>query len=186
MPRFLIDIGHGFYDTRPESRFDLGAVAPNGTTEFSLNVLTGTALLTRLQMLGQFAAFVPYGLERFARGIYASGYDCLVSVHHNASKAHFGQGAEACILEKSPHVDRSTQLALTITKSIAQGLQIPNRGPRPANLEILRAAAKTNVKAAVLTEGFFIDAGLDEAKMRDLARREGYLIADALHQFFGD
>lgn len=183
MPRFLIDIGHGLYTADRSIPFDRGAVAPNGCSEFSLNVLTASNLYQRLRSLGHHADTMTIGLTRSQRGRSAQGYDCLVSIHHNASKDHTAQGTEVCLLESS--YEATQGLALSIAESVARALGIHNRGLRCQNLEILRAASKTDVCHAILTEGFFIDSGLTEQYMRDMCVPEAFAIADALHQYFG-
>ena len=185
MSRILIDIGHGFYcGSQNEERFDPGAVNQAAVSEFSLNVVSAIALQQRLQSLGQFAAFCPYGLSRFDRGLAAAGYDCFISVHHNAAGKPIKQQYVRVLHNKNSHTAQDRILAERVAEAIANILTITNFDAEPANLEVLRAARKTNVKASILTEAFFIDQGLSEAQMRIMARNAGYAIAQAVHEYF--
>lgn len=180
--RVLIDVGHGYYDAPPEGHptWDNGALGQDGLTEFQVNMLTATVVQQTLQLSGHYAAFVPFGLQLFQRGAFARDFDVFLSIHHNASETKRAQGAEVCV-HRSLGNDADTALAFAIAKRVAGALGIKDRGVAPANLAVLRGARSTNVKVALLTEGFFLDS-ITATQARDWARPEGLAIAGAVNQ----
>ena len=179
--RVLIDIGHGQYDEPRGDRpaYDPGAVSPTGWAEFQVNLVTAVAMQERLQTLGHFTSFVPFGLQLFARGLYAKDFDVFVSIHHNAM-AGKSQGTEVAVHAKTG-TDDDRDLAAGIAKTVSSALGIKNRGVIDLRLAVLSGARKTAVRAAVLTEGFFIDVpGID---LVGLARLEGQAMAAAVNDW---
>lgn len=174
--RVMIDIGHGF---RPDDQaWDSGALNREaGLQEFDLNGIAALACMERLQVLGVYTALVPFGLELVDRGRMARDFDVFVSIHHNASVNRNAQGTEVAY-HKTRSLPADQALGLWTSKTLAEALGIRDRGIVPMNLAVLRGARETNVKAAVLTEGFFMD--VPTADLRKLARREGVALARAI------
>lgn len=179
----LIDIGHGLYDEPTDKRhpYDPGGLSPIGWQEFQVNMITAIAAQERLQTLNHHAAFVPFGLGLYERGLMARDFDVFVSIHHNALNGR-AQGTEVAV-----HAVHATQadraLGLAIAKLVSAALGTKNRGLVDLRLAALSGARKTNVRAAVLTEGFFID--VDGVNLVDWARKEGIAIASAVHAWLG-
>lgn len=186
MPQIIVDIGHGFHDKLPrQSSFDPGAVSPHGVTEFSLNIIAGVALIQRLRSLGHVAAFVPYGLARYDRGLCANGYDCFISVHHNSAGGKRLSAQQARVLHQIGSKKRESEiLAERVAEAIGKGLTITNHDDDARNLEVLRGAEATACRAAILTEAFFLDQGEPEGLLREMARASGYAIARAVDDHF--
>ena len=183
MGRIIIDIGHGLYEglLASDRRFDPGAVSKlTEPSEFDLNLYTAVALQERLQSLGHFAAFVPFGLELLSRGRMAKDFDVFLSIHHNASEERTAQGSECCVHDVHSR-PADLELGIRIAESVAGALGIPDRGIVRRRLAVLSGARKTNVKAAVLVEGFFMDTpGLPYGVWPIV---EGRAIAAAVHAF---
>lgn len=181
--RVLIDIGHGPYDEPRGDRppYDPGALSPTGWSEFQVNMVTAIALQERLDALGHHAAFVPFGLQLHERGMMARDFDVFVSVHHNALDGRT-QGTEVAV-HRTRATEADKQLGLAIAKSVSEAIGTRNRGIVPLGLAVLSGARKTNVRAAVLTEGFFVD--VPGVPLVELARREGLAIAGAIHAWLG-
>lgn len=177
----LLDIGHGPYDQPHDKRppYDPGALSPTGWTEFQVNMITAIAAQERLQTFGHHAAFVPFGLGLVERGMMARDFDVFVSIHHNALNGRT-QGTEVAV-RTDRALDADDELAASIAKSVSGVLGTKNRGVLPLRLAVLSGARKTNVRAAVLTEGFFMD--VPGINLVDWARREGVAIAASIHAF---
>lgn len=181
--RILIDIGHGPYDEPRGDRppYDPGALSPTGWSEFQVNMVTSIALQERLQLLGHHAAFVPFGLGLYDRGRMATGFDVFVSIHHNALNGRT-QGTEVAV-DRRYALPADRELGLAIAKSVSEALGTRNRGLVELALAALSGARKTNVRAAILTEGFFVD--MPGVPLVDLARREGVAMASAINTWLG-
>lgn len=177
--RIIIDIGHGWYaeTAADKGRFDPGVVLPCGTNEFMLNSAAAAVVMSDLLAKGHHVEFVPLGLPLFERGRKAAGFDAFLSIHHNALNGR-AQGAEACVHE-TKGTDADERLASTIAQFVSSELKITDRKVLRSPLAVLSGARKSNPRAAVLSEGFFMDApGID---MFGWARREGKAIATAIH-----
>ena len=159
--------------------YDPGVVSPIGWQEFQVNAITAIAVVERLHMLGHAATFVPYGLALAQRGNMARDFDVFLSIHHNAAN-ETAQGSEA-VVHSVLALDPDRDLAARIAKSVSEALGIRDRGVKQLSLAVLSGARKTNVGAAVLTEGFFMD--VPGINLVDWARREGIAIARAVHGF---
>lgn len=182
----VIDVGHGFYDAHGDAKdfLDSGAVVLSGgqqIQEFHLNMVSAIACQTALMTRGHHAVFIPFGLTLEGRGASARNADVFLAIHHNASKEHGAQGSEVCV-QSWTATQADLALGRRVSKSVAESLGIPDRGIVSLDLGVLRAARKTNVKAAILTEAFFMDsAGLAGWSM---ARQSGMAIAEELDRWF--
>lgn len=183
--RVVIDIGHGFYD-ETLSIIDYGAstvgIAPD-LQEFHLNMISAISCQITLQALGHRCSFVPFGLTRSARGSHAKEADVFLSIHHNASDLHHAQGTEV-LVQKSTSIPADRLLALRIAKTVAAALGIGARGVMERNIEVLKAARKTNAKAVILTEAFFLDSA--GVQSWSYARLSGVAIAQEIDLWFKD
>lgn len=176
----LVDIGHGLYDgVAGKPPYDPGVVSPIGWQEYQVNMVTAIALVERLHMFGHAATFVPFGLSLEQRGLMARDFDVFLSIHHNAAN-ETAQGSEA-VVHSVLALEPDRDLATRIAKTVSEVLGIRCRGIKELKLAVLSGARKTNVRAAVLTEGFFVD--VPGINLVDWARREGVAIARAVHGF---
>jgi len=177
--RVIIDVGHGWYaETAAErGRFDPGVVLPCGTNEFMLNAAAAAVVMSDLLGRGHRVEFVQQGLPLYERGRSGAGFDVFLSIHHNALNGR-AQGAEVCVHDERA-LDPDLKLAASIAKWVSAELKISDRGINRRGLAVLSGARKANARAAVLTEGFFMDApGVD---LFGWAKREGAAIAMAVH-----
>jgi len=175
--RVLLEIGHG-----PGTTFDPGAIAPDGTTEHTLNIITANAARDVLDQAGVFCTVIDTpqgGLHTI--GLQSAGFDVFCSVHHNAFN-QVVQGTETLIHKtKADAPDR--KLAEMIASEVAAELKINlRRGDgvnATRNLGVLSGAEDTNVRAAVLAEVYFLDIPSIPDK-KDLSARGGQAIGRAI------
>jgi N-acetylmuramoyl-L-alanine amidase len=177
--RVIIDIGHGWY--AETGRFDPGVVLPCGTNEYMLNATAGAACLRDLLAAGYAAEFVPLGLPLFERGRRAVDFDVFLSIHHNALNG-LAQGTEVCVHD-SKATDADLKLAAAISKSVSAELKIKDRGILRSPLSVLSGARKSNARACVLSEGFFMDAPMPNSEIFRMAQLEGAVLARAIREY---
>lgn len=181
----LLEIGHG-----PGTPFDPGAIAPTGETEYNLNILTANAARDVIR-----AARVPclvinpaQGSDRGASlreiGTRAAGYDIFCSIHHNSFNRQV-QGTEV-LIHRTKGSASSRRLAEVTARAIAQELRITLRRGNGVNnslgVAILGGAEDTNVRAAVLSEGYFIDVP-NIPNRRDWSTRYGQALGRGILQW---
>ena len=109
--------------------------------------------------------------------------DVLVSIHHNANTAKWGNwgGVETFVYPTASKASR--QLAANVNPRIVQAMGLRDRGVKSANLAMLR---DSNMPA-ILTEGGFMDSTTDIIPMRnhDRMTAQGVAIADGIASHFG-
>lgn len=153
----LLEIGHG-----PGTTFDPGAVAADGTTEHTLNIIAANAAQKTIAQTGVPCTVIdtPQG-SLHGIGRQAKDFDVFCSVHHNAFN-QIVQGSEA-LVHKTKHDAPDRELASMIAKAVSTELGITLRRPSTGgvnadrNLAVLSGAEDTNVRASVLAEVYFMD-----------------------------
>lgn len=173
--RVLLEVGHG-----PSTKFDPGAIAPDGTTEHDLNIIAANAAREVLDQAGVFCTVIDTPQGSLHTIVQASGFDVFCSIHHNAFNKNT-QGTEALVHKtKANAPDR--ELAKMIAKEVATELGIPLRRGDGVNatrsLGVLSGAEDTNVQVAVLAEVYFMDVpGLN---LKEMSTRGGKAIGRAI------
>jgi N-acetylmuramoyl-L-alanine amidase len=179
----MLEIGHG-----PGTRFDPGAIAPTGETEYNLNVIAANAAREEIVAAGVPCTIIDTPQANL-QGLYnigrqAGGFDVFCSVHHNAFDGPGGrnpQGSEVLVHRtKADAADR--RLASLMSKSMATELGIRDRGVKDnINLLVLSGAEDTNVRAAVLAELYFLDAPI--SNRRGWSQRGGKAMGESIVQW---
>ncbi|PAX52402.1 N-acetylmuramoyl-L-alanine amidase [Brunnivagina elsteri] len=167
----MLEIGHG-----PGTRFDPGAIAPTGETEYNLNVIAANAAREVIVAAGVPCMIIDTPQanlqDLYNIGRQAAAFDVFCSVHHNAFDGPGGQdpqGTEVLVHRtKADAADR--RLAAIMSRAMARALEIRDRGVKDnLNLLVLSGAEDTNVRATVLAELYFLDAPI--ANRRDWSQR---------------
>lgn len=176
----MLEIGHG-----PGTRFDPGAIAPTGETEYNLNVIAANAAREEIVAAGVPCTIIDTPQanlqDLYNIGRQAGGFDVFCSVHHNAFDGPGGrnpQGAEVLVHRtKADAADR--RLASVMSKAMATELGIRDRGVKDnINLLVLSGAEDTNVRAAVLAELYFLDAPISDR--RNWSQRGGKAMGESI------
>lgn len=179
----MLEIGHG-----PGTRFDPGAIAPTGETEYNLNVIAANAAREVIVEAGVPCTIIDTPQanlqDLYNIGRQAGGFDVFCSVHHNAFDGPGGQdpqGAEVLVHRtKADSADR--RLAAMMSRAMATALDIRDRGVKDnINLLVLSGAEDTNVRAAVLAELYFLDAPV--ANRSNWSQRGGRAMGESLVQW---
>ncbi|MDJ0677517.1 MAG: N-acetylmuramoyl-L-alanine amidase [Calothrix sp. MO_167.B42] len=179
----MLEIGHG-----PGTRFDPGAIAPTGDTEYSLNVIAANAAREVITAAGVPCVVIdtPQVSLRYLYSIgrQAGDFDVFCSVHHNAFDGPGGrdpQGSEVLVhRSKADAPDR--RLAALMSRAMATELGIRNRGVKDnINLLVLSGAEDTNVRAAVLAELYFLDAPV--SNRQEWSERGGRAMGESIVQW---
>jgi N-acetylmuramoyl-L-alanine amidase len=179
----MLEIGHG-----PGTRFDPGAIAPTGETEYDLNIIATNAARQVIVAAGVPCTVIDTPQanlqDLYNIGLQAGGFDVFCSVHHNAFDGPGGrnpQGAEVLVHRtKAEASDR--RLAAIMTAAMADELNISNRGVKDnLALLVLSGAEDTNVRASVLAELYFLDAPVPNRQ--DWSRRGGIAMGQAIIQW---
>lgn len=182
--RVFLDVGHG---AKPGG-FDPGAVhASSQTTEHSLNLIMGNAILERLRERGVEGRMGDERLENYNAGLAGKGHDIFVSLHHNAA----GGPAQGSLALHDPRnvPARDRPLAQLVAARVARELGIPDRGAREMRLAVLSGARAAGVPTSILVEPYFIHeqtpANPPANQMADWSRRAGLAIAEAIADHLG-
>lgn len=167
--RVALDVGHGYH---AGSGFDPGATG-NGLREYDLNALQANTIKRELQAQGAKVSVFNYSdpnghrITLRAKGARGVGHDVFVSLHHNAFNGR-AQGVETLIDTSGTMEDN--ELANFIHDAVLSRSPFPNRGVRRQGLGVLKGVP-TSVRAACLTESFFIDApGASESQSINAAK----------------
>lgn len=182
--RVYLDVGHG----QKPGGFDPGAVhSPSRTTEHSLNLIMGNAIIERLRERGVEGRMGDASLENYNAGLAGRGNDVFVSLHHNAAASP----AQGSLVLHDPRNTpaRDRPLAQLVSARVAKELGIPDRGAREMRLAVLSGARAAGVPTSILVEPYFIHAQTPDnppaANMPDWSRRAGYAIAEAIADHLG-
>lgn len=181
--KVAIDVGHS------EAGRDRGAQS-NGLDEHVLNLEESQQLAAQLRLHGaQVTVFhYPDSIPLASRGQNATGHDILVSVHHNAFSRTSVQGTEVLISHSKQSASDKT-LAQAIQKNMVKRIWgsnpgIKDRGTKAQNLAVLNAKPPS-VRAAVLTEAFFISAvGMNAARAEDYVSKAAAGIAEGIVSYW--
>jgi N-acetylmuramoyl-L-alanine amidase len=170
----LLEIGHGHGDP--------GARA-HGISEHSLNVISANAAKEYLESVGINAETTDADGSLWQIGQLAKGYDCFVSIHHNAYNDKV-QGCEAFYREGRAERE-DIELASLIADELSFNLKMPDRGGRAGRLGVLSGAEAaehySDVQASVLAEIYFMDSV--QTGHEDLSRRGGVAVGKAIHKW---
>lgn len=178
--RILLERGHGL---NIDGSFDPGAINyQNRITEYELNGFVCEKARATLAALGYDVVVLDQAQTLYNLGLKAQGFDAFISVHHNAHSSD-AQGAEVFIHnEKGEKEDEI--LATFVLNKIVSSLKISNRGVKKGRLGILNGAEDTNVKASILTEGFFIsDTKLNRDDIFKMSLNYGESLAYGVHEW---
>ncbi|NJL10054.1 MAG: N-acetylmuramoyl-L-alanine amidase [Calothrix sp. SM1_7_51] len=179
----MIEIGHG-----PGTRFDPGAIAPTGETEYDLNVIAANAARQVIAAAGVPCAVIDTPQanlqDLYNIGRQAGGFDVFCSVHHNSFDGPGGrdpQGSEV-LVHRTKASTNDRRLAAIMSAAMSDELNIPNRGVKDnLALLVLSGAEDTNVRASVLAELYFLDATVPNR--RDWSQRGGKAMGEAIVQW---
>lgn len=181
--KIAIDSGHGVTGS---GSFDPGAVnSATGLTEYELNRQVATRVASLLRAQGAQVTLQVYARGAPRRSLYdkgsvlARGHHVFVSIHHNAFNKR-AQGSET-LVHQSRGTTSSFALASAIQRHMVReiwgGSRSRDRGVKRAGLGVLRGA-HSQVRTAVLVEGFFLDPqNVTAAVARDWVEREARAIA---------
>lgn len=174
--RVLLERGHGPH----ESGFEPGAISNERFfTEYQLNGFVCEQARQMLVESGFDVTVSDSAKSLYRLGLEAQGYDCFVSVHHNAFNESV-QGTEVLIHEsKSESAD--AEFAKFVLASLVKNLGLPNRGVKKQPLGVLSGAEDTNVKACCLSEGYFISCSdLTVAKINEYTQKYAKGLAEGI------
>ncbi|PIC81009.1 N-acetylmuramoyl-L-alanine amidase [Sporosarcina sp. P18a] len=183
MVKIALDAGHGLYTP--------GKRSPADEREWTFNNKVLLACQERLKdyedvqvvRLDDPTGKTDVPLSTRTRTANSSRADVLVSIHHNANTAKWGNwgGVETFVYPRASTASR--QLATNINPRIVQAMGLRDRGVKTANLAMLR---DSNMPA-ILTEGGFMDSTTDIIALRDndKMKAQGEAIADGLASHFG-
>ena len=160
--RIGIDSGHGITGS---GAFDPGAVnRQTGITEYDLNRRVATRVRDLLRARGATVDLQVYARGATRRSLYrkgstaASGKHLFLSIHHNAYNAS-AQGSLVLVhqsLATSSSFSLGRAIQRNLVRSLWGGASNRDRGVRRQGLSVLRGA-HSQVRTAVLVEGFFLD-----------------------------
>ena len=184
--RVVLEIGHGPHPDGAEP----GAVdSRTGTEEHDMNRVCAEACAKQLREYGfHNVTTTDSGDYLGAIGEEFSDCDIFISCHHNAFDQDSAQGAEVLMHDKLwSSLDES--FALLLSETLADGLQINNRGVKQMSLSVLRGAiqgtpTKRDGRVVVLVEPYFI-TGKTVDNHEDWSRKSGELMAIAIRDWLG-
>ena len=179
--KFLLGPGHSL--SSPGAK-GLGANPPK---EWNMNVIQAEEIAKILRAHGAMVTIFDFDPDNLTKdGLQADGYDCYISLHHNAANADGNdEGAEVFI---HPAADNKVYgLAKEVCDSICAKIDSRNRGVKRAAWTVLSVATwQTSCKYNMLTESYFIDDYRDIAVAKRRSREAAVGIAEALISFFSD
>lgn len=181
--RVALEVGHGPYvDRNGVQGFEPGALG-EGTTEYAENLYRAGVIRTLLENFGYRVTLIDSQATLSQLGALAEDHDLCVSLHLNAFNKK-AQGSETIVGLQATEED--ARLARCIQMKTVQALNFPDRnksktgqvyGVPRQSLALWHGFAKAkNLKAACLSEAFFIDA-LSDA---DSIRKHSHLSAEAI------
>ncbi|MBO9999808.1 MAG: N-acetylmuramoyl-L-alanine amidase [Cyanobacteria bacterium SID2] len=172
--KVTLEIGHGPYiDRNGFSGFEKG-VEGNGTTEYDEVVVMAELIRRNLQNRGHAVEVLDPQETLFNIGQRATG-DVFVSLHLNAFNGSV-QGSEVLIHRNGTPEDFN--LGTALQRSIVRNLGLNDRGVKRQGLAVL-AGVPLTVKAACLTEPFFVDA-VNSATARRYTEKAANALADGI------
>lgn len=177
--KICLERGHGpFKDRFGVQGFERGANGPD-TTEYDELVIMSNLCAEVLQAKG-YKVTVLDPVETLDQiGRMAVNHDVFVSLHLNAFNKE-AQGSEVLIHRNGTKEDE--KLAEVLVQEIVQTLKLPNRGVKRSGLAVLSTVPQ-DVKAACLTEAFFIDAMPSAEACRELTKKAAHAIAEGIDKY---
>ncbi len=177
--KVCLERGHGpFKDRFGVQGFERGANGPD-TTEYDELVVMSDLCAEVLQAKG-YEVTVLDPVETLDQiGRMAANHDVFVSLHLNAFNKQ-AQGSEVLIHRNGTKEDED--LAKVLVKEIVQELKLPDRGVKRSGLAVLSTVPQS-VKAACLTEAFFIDAMPNAAACREFTKKAAKAIAEGIDRY---
>ncbi|MEH7521672.1 N-acetylmuramoyl-L-alanine amidase [Bacillus sp. JJ1503] len=180
--RVAIDAGHGI--NTPGKR------TPDGEREWSFNNAVALALVAELLRyknveilrLDDPTGKIDVPLTERTRKANAWCADLLISVHHNANKAVWGDWGGVETFVQTGTGGKSVEVAKAVQPRIVQAMGLCDRGVKQANLHMLRESKMP----AILTEGGFMDSTTDIGALRDNTKlqAQGKAIADGIAEVY--
>lgn len=182
MVKIALDAGHGFHTP--------GKRTPDGEREWTFNnkvLLACAARLAEFEGVEMLRLDDPEGKTDVPLAVRTSKAnawkaDALVSIHHNANTANWGNwgGAETYVYTAAGAA--SVKLAELVHSRIAAAMGLRDRGVKRMNLHMVR---ESNMPA-ILTEGGFMDSLTDIGALRDDAKlqAQGIAIAEGIAAHF--
>lgn len=179
MTKVTLEIGHGPYRTRAgKTGFEEGATGP-GTTEYKEVVVMSTIASELLKEKGYQVEISDPPSTLPEIGKKAAGSDIFVSLHLNAFDKEV-QGTE--VLVDRSATDEDVVLAQVLQRFLVDALGLTDRKVKRQGLAVLRAVPVT-VRAACLTEAFFIDSVSDAKTVRAMAEKAAKAIAEGIDEY---
>lgn len=177
--KVCLERGHGpFRDRFGVQGFERGAEGP-GTTEYDELLVLSDLCTEALQAKG-YEVIVLDPVETLEQiGRMAANHDVFVSLHLNAFNKQ-AQGSEVLIHRNGTKEDE--KLARFLVKEIVQELKLPDRGVKRSGLAVLSTVPQS-VKAACLTEAFFVDAMPNASTCREFTERAAQAIAKGIDTY---
>jgi len=179
MTRVMLEVGHGPYrDRTGATGFEEGASGP-GTTEYKQVKQMAPIAAAQLRELGYEVEISDPVDTLVAIGQKAAGSDLFVSLHLNAFNRS-AQGTEVLVHRNGTQED--VELAQYIQNSLVAALGLANRGVKRQGLAVLSGVPLT-VRAACLTESYFIDAVPNAATAERYTELAGRAIAEGIDKY---
>lgn len=178
-PDVELEIGHGStFDRTGKPIFDPGCLGPNDTTEHELSVKRAYEIKRILELDGHKVivtdpAMTLYQISRSATG------RVFVSLHLNAFNKK-AQGTRTLVSSNAHEQD--TVLAAVIQHHVKAAMQLQDRGVAKQQLAVL-STLPPRVKAACLTEPFFLDSCTSLDQVLDFNQKAALGIAEGIHQY---
>ncbi|MEO1347876.1 MAG: N-acetylmuramoyl-L-alanine amidase [Cyanobacteria bacterium J06635_15] len=179
MTKVTLEVGHGPYRTRNgNTGFEEGANGPGTTEHKEVTVMAKIAADILKQKGYQVKISDPVGtLQKI--GQQAAGSDIFVSLHLNAFNKQ-AQGTEVLVHRNGTSED--VELAKVLLQCLVDALNLNNRGVKRQGLAVL-SGVPASVRAACLTEAFFIDSVSDAATVRKMAEKAAKAIANGIDKY---
>jgi N-acetylmuramoyl-L-alanine amidase len=179
--KVCLEVGHGPYRDRDGSTgFEEGANG-KGTTEYKEVTVMANLVSRRLRDQGYEVLILDPVETLEDMGEYARGCDVFVSLHLNAFNG-VTQGTEVLIHRNG--TDEDLKFAQTLQRELLSSLRLNDRGVKRQGLAVL-LGVPLSVKAACLTESYFIDS-VDAATARRYTELAAQAIASGIDRYASD
>lgn len=176
MATICLEVGHGpFRDRNGRKGFERGAEGPN-CTEYDEVVAMSYIIEDRLKQEGHEVMVLDPQESLYWIGQQSRGADVMVSLHLNAFNKDV-QGTETLIHRAGTREDE--RLAGILQGEIVKVLGLRNRGVKRNGLALL-GGVPSCVRAACLTESFFIDSCKSAEEVREKSDAAAAAIANGI------